>query len=90
MATKTFVHLNGVSYELAAPYDDQALQQLAKRIEPTPSSQSGSASAPFQILDVVINGTRASLTVAPGRIWASGVFRAEGDGSAWWAPTDVG
>lgn len=95
MAKKAYVHLNGVDYELAYPMEEQQLQQLAEKIKPKSAPKAGEPARPFeqvgdpvQVLDVLINGERASLTVRLDRLWASAASLAKTRGEAWTAPVE--
>lgn len=64
MMAKRFLHLNGVTFELAYPMDAGQVTNLVNRLampsQPTERQQ----------VDVTINGAQASLSVHPDRLWS--------------------
>lgn len=59
---KGFVHVNGVTYELAYPVDD--IGRVVSQLQ-------GQGS---QRLDVRLGGEQVSLQVDPGQVWASAAW----------------
>lgn len=60
---RAFVHVNGVDYELAAPYSKDQVDQLAARLR---------AGGDPQTDTVLIDGEQVSLTFDTSKVWVSG------------------
>ncbi|GAA3814275.1 hypothetical protein [Cellulomonas soli] len=78
-----FVHLNGVTYELAGAVDESFVGQVARRLNGGLRSTDDAVTGgtPYQSYDVLLDGRSVAMTIRLDRLWSAAAWLEE-DGTA--------